>query len=138
MELSDKLGEAEDIAQEHILDYDARNELDKEGYKIKREGRKLQATTEDTTINWGHGIKGVYYFSVSNKDKPLYLKIFPWGVFCKLKPFSSKLELIGIGGKKEWHIGVNPLNNQIYCSFSGPYKEARKKMLECAYDNRKK
>ena len=136
VELSDKLSEGENILQDSILDYSARNELDKEGYAIRREGlSKLQITNEDTVFNFGHGIKKVYYFSVSNKNNPIYLKMFS-SLVCKMKTYSTKLEFLGIGGKKEWHIGINS-SHQPYGSLSGPYNEVRRKMLECARDYRK-
>ena len=127
MELSDKLSEAENIAQAHILDYKARNELDKEGYGIWRHSKnKLVITNDDTTILFGHGIKGVYYFSV---DK-LYTKMFSEiAGTCELKNYITKIELNK--GEKELHIGFNS-KNQIYTSYSERYKGVRKKMLECA------
>ncbi|MEM2956319.1 MAG: hypothetical protein QW041_01975 [Candidatus Pacearchaeota archaeon] len=132
MSLIKKISEEEDLLHEAFLDYKARKKLYKLGYEIKMIGNKLIITNKDTTIHFGSSAKGVFYFSVSNRKKPINPKIF-FDVNkekCELKVYPTKLEIIA--GNKEWHIGFNSKDKIFYSSFSKEYKDVRNCMLECA------
>jgi hypothetical protein len=91
-------------------------------------------------FRFGHGIKGVYFFSHSNKNKSFNSRIFS-GIdgLCDVKVYPTKLEIVKVhlteGGvvkeNKEWHLGHNPIDKVYYPSFSAGYKEVRNKLLEC-------
>jgi hypothetical protein len=121
--------EKEDILQEAILDKNARKKLVKLDYNLKRmtdeHGEKLVITNKNITINFGHSLKDVYYFSVNK----LYANMFPTNTICGITSYPTKIELSK--KDKEWHIGVTP-KNQVYTSFSERRAEVRKVMLECA------
>jgi len=147
MELEKKITEEENVAQEHVLDFKARTELDATGYcirgiNLKEQGySSLRITDGERLIKIALGEKKVYYFSISDRKYSFNPKIFRGMEGAEVSAITpTKIELVKKGKKKveEWHIGLNRPDRVNYYSYSSDYNSVRNRLLECARYRKKK